>query len=175
MKFLDRQLFLHHSYVMRLLWTIVNLLPPFARSLLFKLIFMGYGSKNMIDYGCYFRYPNKISIGNGCSINRNCSFFASRKIASAIIKIGDNVTIAPNVVFLGAGHDHTSISLPDTAGSIFIENNVWIGASSIIRHGVTIHENAVVAAGSVVVNDVGPNEIVGGNPACLIRMRELLQ
>ena len=173
MKFVDRQLFLHHSYVMRMLWAIVNLLPPFARSLLFKIIFKSFGRKNMIDYGCYFRYPNKISIGSECSINRNCQFFASRKVASAVIRIGNNVTIAPNVLFLGAGHDHGSVLLPDTAGSITIENNVWIGASAVIRHGVTIHENAVIAAGSVVVKNVGPNEIVGGNPARIIRMREL--
>jgi acetyltransferase-like isoleucine patch superfamily enzyme len=172
-KFVDRQLFLHHSYVMRLLWAIVNLLPPFARSLIFKIIFKNYGSKNMIDYGCYFRYPSKISIGNECSINQNCQFFASRKVASATITIGDNVTIAPNVTFLGAGHDHGSLLLPDTAGSITIGNNVWIGASAIIRHGVAVHQNAVIAAGSVVVKDVGPNEIVGGNPARIIRVREL--
>ena len=169
----DRQLFIHHSYAMRIIWTIINLLPPFARSLLFGRMFKSYGSKNMIDYGCYFRYPKKISIGSDCAINRNCQFYASRKVVSAFIEIGNNVTIAPGVVFLGAGHDHGSISLPDIAASIIVEDNVWIGASSIIRHGVTISENAVVAAGSVVVQDVGRNEIVGGNPARLIRMREI--
>jgi acetyltransferase-like isoleucine patch superfamily enzyme len=170
---IDRQLFLHHSYAMRVLWSIMNLLPPFARSLLFRRMFKSYGSKNMIDYGCYFRYPKKISIGSECSINRNCQFFASRKIASAYIRIGNNVTIAPGVVLLGAGHDHSSILLPDIAASIVIEDNVWIGASSIVRYGVTISENAVVAAGSVVIKDVGRNEIVGGNPARLIQMREI--
>ena len=169
----DRQLFLHHSYAMRIIWTIINLLPPFARSLLFGRMFKSYGSKNMIDYGCYFRHPKKISIGSDCAINRNCQFYASRKVVSAFIEIGNNVTIAPGVVFSGAGHDHGSISLPYIAASIIVEDNVWIGASSIIRHGVTISENAVVAAGSVVVQDVGRNEIVGGNPARLIRMREL--
>ena len=50
---------------------------------------------------------------------------------------------------------------------------MWIGARAIILPGVTIGEGAVVAAGAVVTKDVGPWAVVGGNPAKVIKMREL--
>jgi len=50
-----------------------------------------------------------------------------------------------------------------------IERNVWIAAGATIIGGVTIGENSVVAAGSVVTRDVQPNALVGGNPARLVR------
>lgn len=50
-----------------------------------------------------------------------------------------------------------------------IKRNAWIGASAIILPGVTVGENAIVAAGAVVTKDVPDNMIVGGNPAREIR------
>jgi len=52
-----------------------------------------------------------------------------------------------------------------------IGNDVWIGANAIILRGITIGDGAVIAAGSVVVNDVAPYAVVGGNPACLLKHR----
>jgi acetyltransferase-like isoleucine patch superfamily enzyme len=50
-----------------------------------------------------------------------------------------------------------------------IGRNVWIAAGATIIGGVTVGENSVVAAGSVVTRDVPPNTLVGGNPARIIR------
>jgi acetyltransferase-like isoleucine patch superfamily enzyme len=50
-----------------------------------------------------------------------------------------------------------------------IEKNVWIAAGAIIIGGVTVGENSVVAAGSVVTRDIPPNTLAGGNPAKVIR------
>jgi acetyltransferase-like isoleucine patch superfamily enzyme len=71
--------------------------------------------------------------------------------------------------------------IPEFNGRIFgsghvkskvrIEDDVWIGANSIILPGVTIGEGAVIAAGSIVTKDVLPFSIVGGVPAKLIKMR----
>lgn len=55
--------------------------------------------------------------------------------------------------------------------SINIGNDVWIGANVVVLDGVTVGNGAIIAAGSVVVKDVPPYAIVGGNPAKLIRMR----
>jgi acetyltransferase-like isoleucine patch superfamily enzyme len=56
-----------------------------------------------------------------------------------------------------------------TARPIVIERNVWIAAGATIIGGVTLGENAVIAAAAVVTRDVPPNTLVGGNPARIIR------
>lgn len=59
----------------------------------------------------------------------------------------------------------------DTVPQTFIANDVWIGANVIISGGIQIGTGAIVAAGSVVVKDIPPYAIVGGNPAKIIRYR----
>jgi acetyltransferase-like isoleucine patch superfamily enzyme len=167
----DTFLFLHFAYIQNLLLPILEILPPFLRSLIFKLIFSKLGRNHLIDYRCYFRYPSKISIGNNVSINRGCELYPSRAIKNARIFIGDDVTIAPNVVFFGAGQNIHVEGLPDIAESITVHDGVYIGGNSTIRYGVTIGKNSVIAAGSVVVKDVQPNMVVGGNPAKVLRSR----
>jgi virginiamycin A acetyltransferase len=56
-------------------------------------------------------------------------------------------------------------------GDTLVGNDVWIGYESIIMPGVTIGDGAIIAAKSVVVNDVPPYSIVGGNPAKIIKLR----
>ncbi len=82
------------------------------------------------------------------------------------ITIDNNVMLAPKVSLLSEGHpvvvnDRQTL----TTGSIHIKRNAWIGANATILQGVTIGENAVVAAGAVVSKDVSDNTIVGGIPA----------
>jgi acetyltransferase-like isoleucine patch superfamily enzyme len=50
-----------------------------------------------------------------------------------------------------------------------IEDNVWIGMNALILKGVTIGENCVVAAGSVVTKNVEPNRVAAGNPAVVVK------
>jgi acetyltransferase-like isoleucine patch superfamily enzyme len=64
---------------------------------------------------------------------------------------------------LGYKIDHSNVNKAE----IVIGNNVWIGWGCIILKGVTIGDNSIVAAGSVVVKDVPPNSLVAGNPAVL--------
>jgi acetyltransferase-like isoleucine patch superfamily enzyme len=168
-----RHLFSHFSYVDHILHILVNVLPPIVRTLIFKCIFKQFGKRNLVDYGTYFRYPHKISIGNDVSINRGCQFFPSLIDKDSRISLGDGVVIGPNVVFFSAGQDPRESGLPDVAGSITVERDVYIGGNATIRYGVTIGEGAVVAAGSVVVADVNPYSIVAGVPAREIRKRPL--
>jgi len=56
-------------------------------------------------------------------------------------------------------------------GDLFIKNDVWIGAFSIILSGITLGNGCVIAAGSVVTKDVKPYTIVGGVPAKFLRSR----
>jgi acetyltransferase-like isoleucine patch superfamily enzyme len=63
--------------------------------------------------------------------------------------------------------------LDDTAASVIIEDNVWIGGGSIILPGVTIGSGAVIGAGSIVIKSVPPFSVAVGNPARVIKARIL--
>jgi len=151
----------------------MDILPPVIRNIIFKIILGRFGDKSFIDYKTYWRYSKKIQIGNNVCINRGCNFYASFFVKDAFIKISDNVVIAPHVTFFSAGHNYKYLDLPDTAASIIIEEYVWIGGQSIILPGVTIGKGAVVGAGSVVTKDIPPYTIAVGNPAKVIKKRDM--
>lgn len=92
--------------------------------------------------------------------------------------IGNDVLFASYVSLVGGDHKIDNIdclirkSGKETLKQIIIEDDVWVGHGAIILHGVHIKKGAVVAAGSVVTKDINEYEIVGGNPARLIRLRK---
>src|ERR1700754_267360 len=110
---------------------------------------------------------NEIRVGRNVFINQNCTFYDLGGL-----DIGDDVMIGPNVSIITTSHPiEPSQRRTVTIGKpIVIERNVWIAAGATIIGGVTIGENSVVAAGSVVTKDVPPNTVVGGNPARIIRL-----
>lgn len=90
------------------------------------------------------------------------------------VSIGNYVIMAQNIVMSGLNHSYQDVHIPTclqkcTVAEIKIEDEVWIGANSVITAGVTIGKHAVVAGGSVVTKDVPPYTIVGGNPAKIIK------
>lgn len=107
-----------------------------------------------------------IRVGRNVFINQNCTMYDLGGI-----DIGDDVLIGPNVSLITSGHPVEPSRRRDgvTAAPIAIGANVWIAAGATIIGGVTIGENAVVAAGSVVTRDVPADTLVGGNPARVIR------
>lgn len=106
------------------------------------------------------------SIGRNVFINQNCTMYDLGGI-----DIADDVMIGPNVSLITSGHPvaPSQRRAGVTASPIVLERNVWIAANVTILGGVTIGENSVVAAGSVVTKDVPANTLVGGNPATVIR------
>jgi len=112
----------------------------------------------------HINYGKHTKIGKNVFINFDCVFL---DLGGIIIE--DNVFIAPKVSLLSEGHP-TSVedrhSLIPKA--VHLKKNAWIGAGATILPGVTIGENAVVAAGAVVSKDVPDNTIVGGIPAKFI-------
>ncbi|MBX2952341.1 MAG: sugar O-acetyltransferase [Leadbetterella sp.] len=113
----------------------------------------------------YINYGKHTRIGKNVFINFDCTFL---DLGGIILE--DNVLIAPKVSLLSEGHPldpenrHALVPKP-----IHIKKNAWIGAGATILQGVTIGENAVVAAGAVVSKDVPDNTIAGGIPAKIIR------
>ncbi len=116
----------------------------------------------MID----FYRKNGVTIGDNCRI---ASYIGMKE--AFLIEIGDNVVISTNVTFVT--HDFSSkLIWPDKGelfGRIKIGNNCFIGQNATIMYGVTIADNTIVAAGSVVTKSFPEsNIIIGGNPAKVI-------
>ena len=114
-----------------------------------------------------------IKIGNNVSLNENSVIGASEK---GEIIIGNNVLIAQNVVLRASDHGFQSANTPmieqgHNNGKITIEDNVWVGANSVITRNVTIGSGSIVGAGAVVTKNVNNNVIVGGVPAKFISKR----
>lgn len=171
--FFKRFLFETYSFAENLVRLLMELLPQPLRYWIFKALLARLGAGSMIDYQTYFRYPWKISVGIGVSINRGCEFYGSMLDGKAHITVGDHCALAPRVRVLSATHDYGFLHLPDMSASVTIGKHVWIGAGATLLPGINIGDGAVVAAGSVVTRDVDPFTIVGGNPARFIKNREL--
>lgn len=112
-------------------------------------------------------YGNHIEVGENFYANVNCIMLDVGKIT-----IGDNVLFGPNVSIYTAGHpihpesrnSGYEYGIPVTIGS-----NVWIGGSCVILPGVSIGNNVVIGAGSVVTKDIPDNVCAAGNPCRVIR------
>lgn len=118
-------------------------------------------------------YGSNIYFEDNCEVNMNCTFLDDNKIT-----IGNNVLIAPNVQIYTATHplngrmrfDQTHSTVKTRALPVFVKDNSWIGGGTIILPGVTIGENVVIGAESVVTKNIPDNTIACGNPCCVIRI-----
>lgn len=113
----------------------------------------------------YTNFGKHISIGKNVFINHDCTFL---DLGGIIIE--DDVLIGPKVAIVTENHpidpsNRKSLDLK----AIHIKRNVWIGAAATILPGVTIGENAIVAAGAVVNKNVPDNVIVAGVPAKIVK------
>src|SRR5215469_7805358 len=109
---------------------------------------------------------DEIRVGHNVFVNQNCTFYDLGGL-----DIGDDVMIGPNVSIITSSHplEPSQRRAHVVARPIVIEKNVWIAAGATIIGGVTVGENSVVAAGSVVTKDVPPNTLIAGNPARAVR------
>ena len=149
------------------------------------------GAKIVIDDGVLL---NSSNYGYHINMHSPVKLFADQE--GAIIKIGEKTRIhgscihAQQQIFIGkncliaancqifdcSGHDLSfdstcnRINTKGKAKPIIVEDDVWIGANSIILPGVRIGEGSIIAAGSVVVKNVAPHTIVAGNPAVVVKI-----
>lgn len=141
------------------------------RSQLIKETFGQTAGKVYIEPQLHFDYGYNISVGKNFYANFNCTF-----LDVCPITIGDNCMIGPNTQLLTALHPLNPVkrnSGLESGKPITLGNNVWLGGGVILLPGVTLGDNVVVAAGSVVTKSFGDNVVVGGNPARIIKNIEI--
>ena len=127
-----------------------------------------------IGEGCYIEPPfhanwagKHVHFGNNVYANFNLTL-----VDDTDIYVGDKVMFGPNVTVATAGHpidpelryQAMKYNIP-----VHIGENVWIGANAVVLPGITIGDNSVIGAGSVVTKDIPPNVIAVGNPCRVLR------
>jgi len=142
--------------------------------------------RGLAKTGC----PNGLRVrflrGTGANIGTGVYIGSNFTIACILgleenLTLGDRVSIGPNVtvILTSDPNNSTLLDLKDrypficVKGKVRIENDVWLGAGSIIMPNVTIGERSVVGAGAVVLKDVPANTVVAGVPAKPIRELEI--
>jgi galactoside O-acetyltransferase len=127
-----------------------------------------------IGEGCYIQPPMNANF-SGKYVHFGKNIYANFNLTlvdDTHIYVGDNTMFAPNVTLTTAGHPILpslrekgyQYNLP-----VRIGKNCWLGAGVVVLPGVTIGDNTVVGAGSVVTKDLPANVVAVGNPCCVLR------
>lgn len=165
----DEELISERIKVKDLCYLYNNLLPSKTeerRELLIKIL--GKTKNNFLieqPFNCDYGY--NIEVGENFYSNHNLIILDGNKVI-----FGDNVFIGPNCGFYTAGHpldaERRNEGL-EYAKPITVGNNVWFGGNVVVLPGVTIGDNAVIGAGSVVNKDIPSNVVAVGNPCRVIK------
>ena len=132
-----------------------------------KKLFSKTGNEFMIMPNFYCDYGFNIEIGEKFYSNHNLVILDANKV-----EFGDNVFIGPNCGFYTSGHPldyQTRNKGLEYAKPIKVGNNVWIGGNVTVLPGVSIGDNVVIGAGSVVNKDIPSNCVAVGNPCKVIK------
>lgn len=137
------------------------------REKLLKSFFAEFGKGSYIEPPLNANWGRNTHVGNNVYANFNLTL-----VDDTDIFIGDHVMFGPNVTLATAGHP-VEPGLRKNVGQfnvpIRICENVWIGAGTVVLPGVTIGENSVIGAGSIVTRDIPSNVVAMGNPCRVIR------
>ncbi len=147
-----------------------NLLEPAAvqeRQKLLRELFGTITKTSVVEQPFHCDYGINIHFGERCFLNYNCVM-----LDCAPITFGEHVLCGPGCSFLTAIHPTDPLArLTDVekTAPITLGNNVWLGGNVTVLPGVTIGENTIVGAGSVVTKSLPANVIAVGNPARIIK------
>lgn len=127
-----------------------------------------------VGENCYIEPPFHSNFGGKhCHLGNNIYFnFGVTLVDDTHVYIGDSTMLGPNVVIATAGHPilpELRVKAYQYNATVHIGKNCWLGAGVIVLPGITIGDNTVVGAGSVVAKDLPPNVIAVGNPCRVLR------
>ena len=126
---------------------------------------VGSGAFIQPPFACDYGY--NVSIGDNVFVNFNVVI-----LDCAPVTIGDGTQIGPGVQLLAAGHPRdarTRRELLELASPIWIGSNVWLGAAAIVLPGVSVGDDSIIGAGSVVTHDIPSGVLAVGNPCRVVR------
>ena len=133
-----------------------------------KGLFNKMGEENYIEPNFMCELGLNISLGSNVYINHNMVILDCNEVT-----IGDHVYIGPKVGLYCANHAEDPVERANHqvyAKPIHISDNVWLGGGVSVLPGVTIGENSIIGAGSVITKDIPANVIAAGNPCRVIRV-----
>ncbi len=153
---------------------LVSRVPSFAlRHAWYRTLGIRLGPGSGMHRGCYIWFygarslrSTGISIGANTRINRNCCLDARGSL-----RIGDNVSISPEVAILTTQHDWRAPDFALESRPVVIEDNVWIGMRAMILPGTQVGRGAVIAAGAVASGSIPALAVVAGVPARTVAQR----
>ncbi|MEZ8820362.1 MULTISPECIES: sugar O-acetyltransferase [unclassified Vibrio] len=126
-----------------------------------------------VGEGCYIEPPLHANWGRHTHLGDNVYVnFNLTLVDDTDVFIGDNVMIAPNVTIATGTHPispELRLKAAQFNVPVRIGNNVWLGAHTVVLPGVTIGENSVIGAGSIVTQDIPANVVAVGNPCKVVR------
>jgi maltose O-acetyltransferase len=151
---------------------IIGKLSLSFRRFLCSRIFESCGTKLCVENNAYFGNGKNFQLGHDVGFGTNF------KTLNRVLKIGNYLMMAEDVLFLGGNHKFDRIDIPmghqggNDKTPLTIDDDVWIGARSIVLPGCKhVGKGVIIGAGSVVTKDIPDYAIVGGNPAKIIKFR----
>lgn len=160
--------------VWEVVWTLfVRWLPkPFSRwyILLLKLFGCKIYGRPFIAPSAKIYAPWLLEISHRACLAPRCEVYNLGPV-----KIGERSVVAQYAYICNGTHDFSSKVMHLVVGEIIIEKDVFVGAKAIILPGLKLCEGAIVGAGAIVTKDVDSWTVVGGNPAKVIKKREIVK
>lgn len=160
-------------YLKMVIWRIFNavifpLLPRGLRTMSLRIFGAKIGKNCLFSRMSRFYAPWNFKCGEVVCIGPGAEIYDKD-----VVEIGSNVVVSQDAWICTASHDIASPQMRLKTRPVKIENNVWIAAKAAVLPGICVGEGSVVGACAVVVKDVEPWTIVGGNPAGEIGVRKL--
>lgn len=133
--------------------------------------------RNAVSCGYGLRVNGKSVFSGKYSLGNNCNFNGMQIVGNGTVIFGSNFHSGTECMIITQNHNYEGEAIPYDSSyikkTVVIKDNVWFGNRVIVTGNTTIGEGAIVAAGSVVCKDVPDYAIVGGNPAKVIKYRDI--